>query len=171
MQLDNLFFKIWSLLVWYLFWFLWRVQLCCRKTCGWKTFTINYFYAYHMYQGQQRRSPLWGIFQRDDPLSFSVNIIIDSGIRAPWPLPQLQNTSWGVMQNDYVEHPSQIWKSRKVGGKIPPWNNPTQPKNGSQHLQWRIYQGGGKLERVDLRVLQFLLDLKMYTKFSEQLCK
>lgn len=57
------FLKIWSLLGWYLFWFPWRVQLCLRKTCGWKTFTINYFYAYHMYQEKQRKSPLWGILQ------------------------------------------------------------------------------------------------------------
>lgn len=130
MQLDNLFLKIWSLLVWYLFWFLWRVQLCCRKTCGWKTFTINYFYAHHMYQEQQRRSPLWGIFQRDDPCPFLLTSSEILALELHGPLPQLQNY--------YVEHPSQIWKSLRVGDKIPPCNNFAKPKNESQHLAFAI---------------------------------
>lgn len=64
MQSDNLFLRIWSLLGWYLFWFPWRVQLCFRKTCGWKTFTINYFYANHMDQEEWRKSPLYRAWQR-----------------------------------------------------------------------------------------------------------
>ena len=137
LQSDNLFFKIWSLLGWYLFWFPWRAQLCLRKTCGLTTFTINYFYAYHMYLEQQRKSPLWGSFQKDDPYPFQLTVSHALALELLWPLLKLQNYLTGVMQKRIMlsipDGSERVW-----GDKISPWNTLfAQQKNWSQHLQWR----------------------------------
>lgn len=121
MQSDNLFLRIWSLLGWYLFWFPWRVQLCFRKTCGWETLTINYFYANHMDQRSEESLLLYSALRwlrRFFPGSDSLVLVL----QFLWPLPTLENfyksCIWRSLKGDKCHHDRLFLPNRSINPSI-----------------------------------------------------